>query len=97
MKYLKYIVMYLLLTGSAQAGPYFGIGMGKNDIFNKNDWEGREDIGCMLELGWEWNPQHGVRLELGMDHYSQCDRGVPFDDRTEDTLDGAYFKVRWYH
>ena len=82
------------LFNTAQAGFYLEIGVGKNDVLNKNNWLGRESLGCFAAGGYVWRLEKGYSLDLSFTHHSQCTRGDGFDDREEQTLDAIYFKVK---
>ncbi len=95
---IMFLIMFSLfmLAESCQAGEwYIEAGVGKNDIFDKEEWEGRESMACMLGAGWETR-KGPWKWELAYRHHSQCTRGNGFDSRGESQLDSAGLFVRYY-
>ena len=89
------LVVWALSTCTAEAGFYAEIGLGKNDVFDTNHWEGRSSTGCNFSLGYEYILNPDISLIAEYSHYSQCTRGNGFDSRSEDALDNFYFKARY--
>jgi hypothetical protein len=79
-----------------QAGEwYVEIGVGKNDVFDVNGWEGRESTACMGGFGWMHRKEQWA-IDINYRHSSQCTRGNGFDSRDENTLDNIGVYGRYY-
>ena len=85
----------IMFADKCQAEFYIELGVGKNDIFDKDDWEGRESTACMGGLGWITR-KNSWSMEIAYRHNSQCTRGNGFDSREESHLDSAGVFVRYY-
>lgn len=83
-------------NAEAHEGFYIEAGVGKNDIFDKNDWEGRESAGCTFALGYVYSLNSSWYIDGRFSHFSQCTRGNGFDDRSEMTADNFYLNIRYY-
>ena len=94
MRYL--IILLLSFSAHAHEGFYIEAGVGKNDVLNKNNWTGRESMGCSMGAGFVYAPYPYLHFDAGFIHYSQCTRGNGFDDRIEDHLDSIYISGRYY-
>jgi hypothetical protein len=85
-----------MLAESCEGGEfYLELGIGKNDIFDVNDWEGRESTACMFGAGWTTRKDQW-QYDITFRHHSQCTRGEGFDSRDEDTLDSIGVFFRYY-
>ena len=89
------ILLALILATGCSGRFYAGAGIGKNDVFGKNHWIGRESTACSAEAGYLWR-QSDFDIDFGWAHYSQCTRGRGFDARPESSLDTVNIKGRYY-
>lgn len=89
------LLVLAVFDAKSNDGFYLQLGIGKNDVFDTNEWVGRESMGCSAGGGYvfawpDWE------IDAGFVHYSQCTRGNGFDNRYEDALDSIYISGRYY-
>ncbi len=89
---MKYLL--LLLSFSVHADIYIGAGVGSNNPFYSSNWNDQGEMGCMLTIK-HVTDLNDYRVSVGYQHFSQCMAGVPFDDRTESTLDHVGVMVEY--
>ena len=87
-------VVYACLSSPSQAGAFVELGIGKNGLLQT--WEGSDSTACMFGAGYQKMITEDVEVEVAYQHFSQCTRGLPFDSRSEDTLDSVGVWVRWH-
>lgn len=93
---LVLVLIAIFHPANGHEGLYLELGIGKNDIFDENEWIGRESTGCNFGGGFVYAFKQQYQLDFNFSHYSQCTRGEGFDNRSESALDVFYIKGRYF-
>ncbi len=94
---ILFIFILAICPAKAQEKDYFyweiGIGKNGNIIGASTPWNDAGGIGCSLGFGYV--DQYTPRLQgkWHIIHHSQCDKGTPFTDDKESTLDHFGFSL----
>jgi hypothetical protein len=88
---LVFLLVMAVWSPEAEAKTYWyvSIGMGSNTNATgaSIEWDDAGGIGCTLGAGKVWELSNNWDVAARWEHISQCDKGPPFDDVSESSVD----------
>ena len=94
----KHTLVFLLLAPTiALAGPYIEVGIGTNTNLTGCSicWDDAGGVGTLLGAGYKWRTTKHLTTTLHWTHLSQVDKGIPFNDAVESSVDHIGVKLTY--